>query len=128
MENTLFYKELGRLLYAIASADGKVSTAEIRTLKWVVKDLLVPVEAGRDHHGTDQAFITEFEFDVLHDRGATSEEAFDSFVAYMAGHKHHLPEEKREMILTCADSVAHSMHGVGSHELPLLIELRKQLR
>ena len=105
-----------------------MSTAGIRTFNGVVKDLLVPVEAGRDHHGTDQAFITGIEFDVLHDRGATSEEAFDSFVAYMAGHKYHLPEEKREMILTCADSVAHSMHGVGSHELPLLIELRKQLR
>ncbi|HRT54930.1 MAG TPA: hypothetical protein P5291_12650 [Flavobacteriales bacterium] len=128
MEKTLFYKELGRLLYAIAAADGRVQKKERDTLKWVVKDLLVPVESGLDHHGTDKAYITEFEFDVLADRHATSQEAFDSFVAYMAGHHKDLTEEQRELVLTCAEAVAHAYHGVGAKELPLLIELNKHLR
>lgn len=127
MEATLFYKELGRLLYAIAAADGRIREKERETLKWVVKDLLVPVENGVDHHGTDQAYITEFEFDVLQDREATSEEAFDSFMAYMEGHRHHLSEERRELIYTAADAVAHAFHGVSAKELPLLIELHRLL-
>jgi hypothetical protein len=127
MEATLFYKELGRLLYAIAAADGKVRQKERDTLKWVVKDLLVPVEASVDHHGTDRAYITEFEFDVLLDRDATAEEAFDSFMVYMQGHRDDLPEERRELIYTCADAVAHAFHGISAKELPLLIEVHKLL-
>lgn len=128
MEKTLFYKELGRLLYAIAAADGRIQRKERGTLRWVVKDLLVPVESGTDHHGTDTAYITEFEFDVLAERQATSDEAFDSFIAYMAGHHHDLGEERRELVLTCAEAVAHAWHGVGAKELPLLIELNRHLR
>lgn len=127
MEATLFYKELGRLLYAIAAVDGPVRSKEVETMKWVVKDLLVPVEAGIDHFGTDKAYITEFEFDVLAERQASSDECFDSFIAYMARHRTDLSEERRELIYTCADAVAHAFHGVNSRELPLLIELRKHL-
>lgn len=127
MNTTLFYKELGRLLYAIAAADGKVTTKEVETMKWVVKDLLVPTEASVDHHGTDQAFITEFEFDTLMDRNMTAQEAYASFTAYMDLHKHHLEKERREMIYTCADAVANAMHGVNAKELPLLIDLHRLL-
>ena len=65
MQAQLFYKELGRLLYAVAAVDGTVSPKEVETIKRVVKKRLVPVEAGMDHFGSDQAYITEFEFDVL---------------------------------------------------------------
>lgn len=127
MEAQLFYKELGRLLYAIAAADGKISDQEIRTLKKVVSDQLVPQEVSTDHFGTDQAFITEFEFDVLAERGASVEGAFDSFIAYMARHRHDLTAERKELIYRCADAVASAFHGVGKAELPLLIELHKHL-
>lgn len=127
MEATLFYKELGRLLFAIAAADGKVTPKEVEALKWVVKDLLVPVEPGSDHHGTDQAFITEFEFDTLLDRDISADDAFSSFVEYMGSHRHHLSTEKRELIYTCADSVANAMYGVNAKELPFLIELHRLL-
>ena len=127
MEAQLFYKELGRLLYAIAAADGKVTAQEIGTLKRIVSEELVPQEASTDHFGTDQAYITEFEFDVLADRDASSEGAFDSFIAYMAGHKNDLAPERRELIYRAADAVADAFHGVNKAELPLLIELRKHL-
>jgi uncharacterized tellurite resistance protein B-like protein len=127
MEAQLFYKELGRLLYAIAAADGKVTDKEVVTLKRIVSEQLVPQEVSTDHFGTDQAYITEFEFDVLLDRNASPEGAFDSFIAYMAGHKHHLGREKRELIYRAADAVANAFHGVNKAELPLLIELHKHL-
>lgn len=127
MEAQLFYKELGRLLYSIAAADGSVSRKETETLKWLVKDLLVPIEAGKDHFGTDQAYITEFEFDVLADRQATSEEAFDSFITYMREHRYHITAEQRELVYACADGVANAFHRVNAKELPLLIELHRLL-
>jgi len=127
MEAQLFYKELGRLLYAIAAADGKVSDKEVRTLKRVVSEQLVPQEVSTDHFGTDQAYITEFEFEVLAERGASVEGAFDSFIAYMARHRHDLTAERKQLVYRCADAVASAFHGVGKAELPLLIELHKHL-
>lgn len=127
MEAQLFYKELGRLLYAIAAADGRVSDKEVATLKRIVSEELVPLESSTDHFGTDQAYITEFEFDVLADRNASSEGAFDSFIAYMASHKNDLDPERKELIYRSADAVASAFHGVNKAELPLLIELHKHL-
>ncbi len=127
MEAQLFYKELGRLLYAIAAADGTVSEKEVRALKRIVSEQLVPQEVSTDHFGTDQAYITEFEFEVLAERGASSEEAFDSFVAYMSRHHGDLPAERKRLIYACADAVAGAFHGVNKAELPLLIELHKLL-
>jgi uncharacterized tellurite resistance protein B-like protein len=127
MEAQLFYKELGRLLYAIAAADGKVSDKEVRTLKRIVSEQLVPQEVATDHFGTDQAYVTEFEFEVLADREASVQGAFDSFIAYMARHKQDLNAGRRELIYRCADAVARAFHGVGRAELPLLRELHKHL-
>jgi len=127
MEAQLFYKEFGRLLYAIAAADGSVNDKEVATLKRIVSEELVPQEASTDHFGTDQAFITEFEFDVLADRSASPEGAFDSFIAYMARHKNDLDPERKELIYRAADAVANAFHGVNKAELPFLVELHRHL-
>jgi hypothetical protein len=97
MEAQLFYKELGRLLYAIAAADGTVQDKELATLKRIVKEELAPLEASTDHFGTDQAYITEF------------------------------GERRKALIYKAADSVATAFHGVGKKEMPLLIELHRHL-
>ena len=127
MEAQLFYKELGRLLYAIAAADGNISEKEVATLKRIVSEQLVPQEVTTDHFGTDQAYITEFEFDVLADRNASVEGAFDSFILYMSRHRNDLSPERKRSIYECADAVASAFHGRNGHELPLLKELHKHL-
>jgi uncharacterized tellurite resistance protein B-like protein len=127
MEAQLFYKELGRLLYAVANADGRVSAKESEAVKRIVQERLVPVEAGMDHHGTDQAYIAEFEFDVLAERDASSEEAFNSFIAYMSQHKDDLTDERKALIYRCAHDVARSLHGISSQEFPLLVDLHRHL-
>jgi len=127
MEAQLFYKELGRLLYAIAAADGTVQDKELATLKRIVKEELAPNEASTDHFGTDQAYITEFEFEVLAERDAPVDEAFDSFVAYMARHRNDLGEARKSLIYMAADKVATAFHGVGKKEMPLIIELHRHL-
>jgi uncharacterized tellurite resistance protein B-like protein len=127
MEAQLFYKELGRLLYAIAAADGSITQNKVRTLKRIVSEQLVPQEVATDHFGTDQAYITEFEFDVLSDRDASVEGAFDSFIAYMARHRNDLSEERRQLIYDAAEAVAQAFHGKGRHELPLMKELHEHL-
>jgi len=127
MEAQLFFKELGRLLYAIAAADGRVAEAEVAALKRIVKEELVPQHNGTDHFGSDKAFFTEFEFDVLAERNATAEGAFDSFTTYMALHHHDLSPDRKELIYRAADAVATAFHGVDKKTVPYLEELHRHL-
>jgi uncharacterized tellurite resistance protein B-like protein len=126
MNHQLLYKELGRLLYAMAAADGRISPAEARRLHEVVQGELVPMEPATDKYGTDQAWITEFEFDVLAEQEADAQGEFD-FIAYISQHRKELTPELRATILRMAEAVAQAFHGVHRKEQTLLNALRKEL-
>ncbi len=127
MNRQLFYKEFGRLLYALAAVDGRVAPKEAEALKRVVKEQLVPHELFRDHFGSDHAFTTEFEFDVLVDRKADADACFESFIAYMSQHRDEQHAALDRTILAAAEEVAQAFHGVNKKELGYLIELRKAM-
>ncbi|MBL8002711.1 MAG: TerB family tellurite resistance protein [Flavobacteriales bacterium] len=127
MNHQLFYKELGRLLYAIAAADGTIAKAEVERLHRIVAQELVPAEPATDKYGTDQAWITEFEFDVLADQGADPNGEFRSFIAYLRQHRKEVTSELRDTVLGMARSVAGAFHGINSAEAPLLAELEREL-
>jgi hypothetical protein len=93
----------------------------------VVSEQLVPQEAATDHFGTDQAYITEFEFDVMAENDESPEEAFDSFALYLAQHKERLCAEQKQLVMRAADVVAHAFHGVHGKELRMLSELERRL-
>lgn len=58
-----YYRELGRLLYAIAMADGIIQPEEIYELHhFVIKELALN-ERTYDSSGMNQAFYVDFEFD-----------------------------------------------------------------
>lgn len=127
MDQRKFYSELGKLLYAIAAVDGRIHAKEAATMKRVVSEQLVPQEASTDHFGTDQAYITEFEFDVLAENGESPEEAFDSFAIYLTQHRERLCAEQKELVMRAADVVAHAFHGIHAKELRMLAELKRRL-
>jgi len=127
MNHQLFYKELGRLLYAIAAVDGRIAKAEVQRLHAIVAGELVPAEPATDKYGTDQAWITEFEFDVLADQGADPQGEFDSFIAYLSQHRKEVTPELQATILRWARAVAGSFHGTNKRELPMLQALEHEL-
>jgi uncharacterized tellurite resistance protein B-like protein len=127
MNHQLFYKELGRLLYAIAAADGRVSPAEVRRLHEVVAQVLVPAEPATDKYGTDQAWITEFEFDVLAEQGADPQGEFDSFIAYLSQHRREVSDDLRGTVLLAAEAVAGAFQGISRKEQHYLEALRREL-
>lgn len=127
MNHQLFYKELGRMLYAIAAADGRVSPAEVRRLHEVVGRVLVPAEPATDKCGTDQAWITEFEFDVLAEQGADPQGEFDSFIAYLSQHRREVSADLRGTVKMAAEAVARAFQGVSRKEQPFLDALAREL-
>lgn len=97
-------------------------------MKRVVAEQLVPQEAATDHFGTDRAFITEFEFDVLVERGDPPEEAFGSFLTYFGQHRTRISADQKRLILRAAEVVARAFHGVNGKELDMLAELERKIR
>lgn len=66
MENIKqYYKELGKLLYAIAIADGVIQPEEREKLHTLVMKELAHFERTFDSSGMNQAFYVDFEFDKM---------------------------------------------------------------
>jgi hypothetical protein len=66
MENVKqYYKELGKLIYAIAIADGVIQTEERDKLHQLVLKELTHYEKTYDSSGMNQAFYVDFEFEKM---------------------------------------------------------------
>lgn len=59
-----YYKELGRLVYAVAAADGMVQEEEREKLHAFVVKELATHEKSFDTSGMNKAFYVDFEFDL----------------------------------------------------------------
>ena len=78
-----FYKELGQLLYAIASSDGQIDKKEVEALQEFVLKELASFEPASDSSGMNLAFYTQFEFEDMENKKAPAQEVFTSFLAYL---------------------------------------------
>ncbi len=106
MQYNQFYSELGKLLYAIADSDKRISPKEkARLLKIIEKDLL-PVETHKDGFGSSVAFYPEIEFTYLEDEIADPEAAFDSFLNFIDKHRTAIDHKMRDTCLHFAIEIA----------------------
>ncbi len=123
-----FYSEMGKMLYALANVDKEASLKEVRTLKELVRKELVPKEASIDAYGTDAAFYTEFEFDVLAETGMLEPEAaFESFMNYIEDHHTALNHSLIETTRRVASKLAEVYHHPGKKEAKMLKRLNQKL-
>jgi len=119
MNSKIFYAELGKLLYAIADADHNVRKKEYIKLKDIVMNELVPLEKQTDQFGTDNAFYTQFEFEVATEQQLTSEEALESFISYVKQHRHDFTEEREQVCLRVMEEIAsvYKHHSKAENEI-----------
>lgn len=127
MGNSLFYKELGKLLYAIAAADNNISDAERKSLGKEITERLLHKERSTDSYGTSKAWDTQFSFETTEDQGATADEAFHEFLGYIKSYKNELSEDEVDICLKLADHIADSYHHINKKENKLLAQLRQSL-
>lgn len=124
---TRFYKQLGKLLYAVAKADGKVQEPEVKAIHEIVVADLLPLEESIDAFGTDAAFYAEFEFDLLHDRNVHKDLAYKDFVNYLKENDQHIDAQLRALILKAVEKVAEAYHGTEEPEAELIADLKQHL-
>ena len=122
-----FYAEVGKLLYAIASADGRVDEKEYRMLRDLVRKKLVPMEESTDVFGTDAAYYAEMEFDVLYDQIADAEPAFDSFIDYVEANYQAFDKHLKDVCKQLSSEIGHAYYGMNKKESAMLKELKREM-
>ena len=118
---TLFYKKLGELFYAIASADGSVETTEIDALKAVV-------EQEWSHLKEARGIVSMFDW-LNNTKSYDADVCFDSFLSYLRENNKRFTPQIKTLVLQTANTIASRFSGRNKSELILLamldIELKK---
>lgn len=127
MDYQELYIEMGRLLYAIAMADGKVQDDEIEKVKQIVNQQLTSMVKSHDAFGTAYAFYMEFEFERVHDFEIRIRDAFDSFIDYSIENKADFTPEIKKLVMVSCEKVANAFNGIEDNEQVLLNKLRRHL-
>lgn len=128
MDYQEFYIETGRLLYAIAMADGEIQEDEKSKMLNLVRDTLRKLENSVDAFGTSNAFYTEFELERLIDLNVESEESFNSFIDYLELNISEITPDLKAIIISMAEEVAEAWDGVVAEENLYLNRLKEVLK
>lgn len=86
-----YYKELGKLVYAVAVADGSIQAEEREKLHQFVLKELANSEHTVDSSGMNQAFYVDFEFDATEQKHPSSDEVIKSYSRFV--HNNYEPND-----------------------------------
>lgn len=78
-----YYKELGKMVYAVAVADGSIQPEEREKLHQFVLKEMANNEHSVDSSGMNQAFYVDFEFDAADEKHLASEEVIKSYTRFV---------------------------------------------
>jgi hypothetical protein len=127
MDYRMFYSALGKLLYAVADADGIVSPQEKKNMFELVQKRLMHKETHTDEFGTNDAWYAAFEFEVVDEQNLSAADAFLSFTEYIEENKNKINEDTRQICLTLADKLADFYRHSNKKEIMLIQKLREVL-
>lgn len=127
MNHKEFYSELGKLLYSVIDNDGVVSKSEKDRLKTIVKKQLVPLEHHVDAYGTNIAFYSEMEFDVLEEELPDIEATFNSFMDFVEEHQLEFDDSMKKVSLIIVKELSNVYLGTNKLERKLIDQLTKKL-
>ncbi|MCF6294252.1 MAG: hypothetical protein L3J25_01020 [Flavobacteriaceae bacterium] len=123
-----FYRNLGKLFYAIAAADKNVRDEEYNKLKEIVKADWLPIDDIEDSFGTDTAYQIEIVFDWLRKEDEyDAKTCFDNFIDYKKNNEHLFTDKIKQLIMKTASAIASSFSGKNKSELIMLANLNIQL-
>jgi hypothetical protein len=124
-----FYRNLGKLFFAMAAADGNVRSVEIDKLKTLVKEEWLDVDELEDSFSTDAAYQIEIVFDWLILDGETNVTAcYNDFISYKKNQSHLFTKNLRDLILKTASAIAYAFSGINKAELIMLAKLDIELK
>ncbi len=103
-----YYKELGKLVYAVAISDGCIQSDEVAKLHEFVKKDLAHLEHHSDSSGMNEAFYVDFEFDESASKKIDTIGAVNTFCDYVAKSAEPGDEKLIEHSLILLNNVANA--------------------
>ena len=86
-----YYKELGKLVYSVAAADGAIQDEERDKLHQFVLKELAENERANDSSGMNQAFYVDFEFDATEEKHPAINDVIKGYTRFV--HTNHEPND-----------------------------------
>jgi tellurite resistance protein len=127
MDYREFYTELGKLLYAVAKADGEVQDEELHKIyQMVVKDLSDASLFDRENEV--DAYYTEFEFEALIDQNTEMTVALQSFLEFFDENEDSFTDDMKAISLRAMEHVAEAFDGIVPEEQALIDELSAKFK
>ncbi|MEX0998298.1 MAG: hypothetical protein WDZ45_14705 [Flavobacteriaceae bacterium] len=121
MFDNLFFINLAKLFFAIASTDQKVKPEEIAFLKTNLKSQLKSLELFSD---SDVNLIFN-EFNSLTERNKGAHDCFEEFKAYYIENPQLFSQTLKTTIWETADGIAAAYAGKNKSEVILLAKLKE---
>lgn len=123
----LFYQQLGKLFYSVASVDKTVRKEEIAQLKEIVKKEWLPLENNLSEFGDDAAYQIEIVFDWLVENDWKIGKIIPDFENFKKEHPSLFTPQVNDLILKTAKAITNSFSGKNKSESILIEKLRSLL-
>lgn len=123
-----FYKELGRLLYAVAMADKKIQPKEVQELHEFVSKELASSEPTSDSSGMNQAFYTSFEFEDYARQHISIKKAHNSFIKFLDANIMEIDPALIDKSIQAIEKVAGAFRKVNEKERVLIDSIKKEIK
>lgn len=120
----LFYQQLGKLFYSVASVDKTVRKEEIAQLNEIVKKEWLPIENSFSEFGDDAAYQIEIVFDWLVETRWNIGKILPDFESFKKEHPSLFSPQINDLILKTAKAITNSFSGKNKSESVLIEKLR----
>ena len=122
-----FYHNLGKLFYAIAFSDKKVSQEEFKTLKKYIENYWLQYDNLTDIFDNDAAHLIEVVFEGVQFFNESADDMYNAFITYKNEQPHLYNDQVNRLILETARAIAYSFAQVNKSELIILNKLEMEL-
>ncbi|SNR40735.1 hypothetical protein SAMN04488009_1453 [Maribacter sedimenticola] len=117
------YENLGKVFYALASADGTVHIKEIDHLRSFIRSYWLHIDDVEDEYGSDAAFRIETTFDWCLEYDKKSADCLQQFNMFYKEHYNLFIPEVKRLILDTANAMAKAYAGKNKAELIVLSKI-----
>jgi hypothetical protein len=123
-----YYTALGKLVYAIAKADGSIQTEEsAKIFHFVISQIIdLEKESGNGRNALE-AFNTEREFHRLKKQNATVGDAYNGFVEFLDNNKQLFDIKLKSTCLNIMNRVALAYNGIEESEKVLIDKIKAEI-
>lgn len=126
MDYSHFYTEIGRLAYAIASADGIIHSSEVAKICDFIGQEMEQV--GTHDKNSDEAILQAVvEFNKLRSQNASTKEAYLGFLNFIDDHSDLFTLRMKNLCINISLRIASAHEGIDETEKALIDKLKKKL-